>query len=121
MTRCRNSQQNKTKKRQPTEFAVPADHWVKFKESEKREKYLDLGRELKETMEQESDGDICCNYQSIGKGRRFRIQRTSRDHPDSSILKLGDNTEKNPKETWGDSRLLGVQWKTTNLNKEGVK
>ena len=28
-------------------FAVPADHGVKLKESEKRDKYLDLARELK--------------------------------------------------------------------------
>ena len=28
-------------------FAVPADHIVKLKESEKRDKYLDLARELK--------------------------------------------------------------------------
>ena len=29
------------------EFAVPADHWVKLKEFEKRDNYLDLARELK--------------------------------------------------------------------------
>ena len=29
------------------DFAIPADHWVKLKESEKRDKYLDLARELK--------------------------------------------------------------------------
>ena len=29
------------------EFAIPADHRVKLKESEKRDKYLDLARELK--------------------------------------------------------------------------
>ena len=29
------------------DFAVPADHRVKLKESEKRDKYLDLARELK--------------------------------------------------------------------------
>ena len=28
-------------------FAVPADHWIKLKECEKRNKYLDLARELK--------------------------------------------------------------------------
>ena len=28
-------------------FAVPADHRVKLKESEKKDKYLDLARELK--------------------------------------------------------------------------
>ena len=30
------------------DFAVPADHRVKLKESEKKDKYLDLTRELKE-------------------------------------------------------------------------
>ena len=29
------------------DFAVPADHRVKLKEGEKKEKYLDLARELK--------------------------------------------------------------------------
>ena len=29
------------------DFAVPADHRVKLKESEKKDKYLDLARELK--------------------------------------------------------------------------
>ena len=28
-------------------FAVRADHWVKLKKSENRDKYLDLARELK--------------------------------------------------------------------------
>ena len=29
------------------DFAVPADHWVKLKEMKKKDKYLDLTRELK--------------------------------------------------------------------------
>ena len=29
------------------DFAVPADHWVKLKESEKKDKYLELVQELK--------------------------------------------------------------------------
>ena len=33
------------------EFAVSADHRVKLKECEKRNKYLDLARELKKTVE----------------------------------------------------------------------
>ena len=67
-------------------FAVSADHRVKLKESQKRDKYRDLARELKKkkkknnkkqkqkTMEHESDGDINCNqcirysHQRIGKG-----------------------------------------------------
>ena len=36
---------------QLVDFAVPADHRVKLKESEKIDKYLDLARELKKTLE----------------------------------------------------------------------
>ena len=43
------------------DFAVPADHRVKLKESKKKDKYLDLARELKKTMENESDDDTNCN------------------------------------------------------------
>ena len=31
------------------DFAIPADHRVKIKESENRDKYLDIARELKKT------------------------------------------------------------------------
>ena len=41
-------------------FAVLANHRVKWKESEKRDKFLDLATELK-TMKHESDGDTNCN------------------------------------------------------------
>ena len=44
------------------DFAVPAQLKVKQKETEKREKYIDLARELKENIEHASDRDICCNY-----------------------------------------------------------
>ena len=43
------------------DFAVPADHRMKLKESEKGDKYLDLGRESKK-LEHESDGDTYCNW-----------------------------------------------------------
>ena len=43
-----NNQQKKKKKRKPiVVFAVLADHKIKLKEYEKRDKYLDLARELK--------------------------------------------------------------------------
>ena len=38
------------------DFAVPADHKIKLKESKKKDKYLGLSRKLKKkTMEHESD------------------------------------------------------------------
>ena len=44
-------------------YGILADHRVKLKESEKRDKYLDLARELEKatTMEQEGDGNTNCN------------------------------------------------------------
>ena len=44
-----NNNNNNNKKRtcRIVDFAIPADHEVKLKESEKRVKYLDLARELK--------------------------------------------------------------------------
>ena len=48
------------------DFAVPADHVVKLKESEKKNKYLDLARELKKAKEHEVDyytnRDWCFQY-----------------------------------------------------------
>ena len=37
------------------DFAVPDDHGIKLKESENKDKYLDLARELKKTVEHQSD------------------------------------------------------------------
>ena len=37
-------------KRKIPNFAVPADHRVKLQESEKKDKYLDLARELKKLV-----------------------------------------------------------------------
>ena len=83
-------------------FTVLADQRVKIKESEKRDEYLDLARELK-NMGHKSDGDANCNWctwnnrQRIDKEtRRLRNQRTSGDHPDNSIFKIGQNTEMSP-------------------------
>ena len=42
-------------------FAVPADLRIKLKECEKRDKYLDLARELKKKQTMEHEGDNCNN------------------------------------------------------------
>ena len=49
--------ENGKKKRtcKSVDFAIPADHRIKLKESEKKNKYLDLARELNKTMENEGD------------------------------------------------------------------
>ena len=45
------------------DFAVPVDHRVKSKESKKKDKYLDLTREMKnkQTVKHENVGDTNCN------------------------------------------------------------
>ena len=60
MTRPYNNQRKKGTCR-IVDFVVPADHRVKLKASEKKNKYLDFAKELKKTVEYESDGDINCN------------------------------------------------------------
>ena len=48
----------KKKKREPAKivgFAVSVDHKINLKESEKKDKYLDLARELKKNIEHEGD------------------------------------------------------------------
>ena len=46
MTRPSESQQKKKTTCRIMDFAVPTDHKVKLKESEKRDKYLDFAREF---------------------------------------------------------------------------
>ena len=62
-------------------------------------------------MEREGDGDTDCNWcvwnnlKRIGKGTgRHGNNRTSGDHPDYSIIKIGQSTEKSPE----DLRRLAV-------------
>ena len=75
------------------DFAVTADHTIKPKESEKKDKYLNLAKELKKTMEHE--GDNCTNHDWCYLYRHWRIikgtgglenKRTSRDHPNNYII-----------------------------------
>ena len=44
------------------DFAVPAYHRLKLKECEKRDKFLDLARELKKTVEHEGDNNTYCDW-----------------------------------------------------------
>ena len=105
---------NKTKKKRTcriADFAVPVDNRVQLNESENKDKYQDLVRELKKTAEHDCDGDTNCNWcsqynpQRIGK-RTWRLvnKRTSGDYPNYCIIKIGQNTKKSP---W-DMRILVV-------------
>ena len=95
------------------DFAVPADHRVKLKESEKKNKYLDLSRRLKKKTTVEHESDIYTNYnwcswyshQRINKRTRgIGNRRTSRAHSNYCITEINQNTEKSP----GDLRGFAV-------------
>ena len=44
------------------DFAVLADHRIKLKECEKKDKYLGLAKELKKSMDQEGDNYTNCDW-----------------------------------------------------------
>ena len=64
--RSYNNQEQKKKKKERVriykivDFVVPADHRMKLKECEKKDKYIDLAKEKKTTKEHE--GDNYTNY-----------------------------------------------------------
>ena len=106
------------------DFAVAADYRVKLKESEKTDKYQDLARELKKTIKYENYGDTNCNrctwysHQGIDAGTGGLRKRMSEDHPNNSIIKINQDTEKNP----GDSRICCHSDSSENLSANtGVK
>ena len=54
---------NKKKKNcKIVDFAVPADHRIKLKEVVKKDKYLDLSRDLKKTMEYDGKNYTNCDW-----------------------------------------------------------
>ena len=60
-----NNQQPKNKKKenlQNCRLDIPAGHRIKLEECEKRDKYLDLARELKKNMEHEGDNYTNCDW-----------------------------------------------------------
>ena len=77
----------------------------------KQDKYLNLARELKKTLEHESDVYTNCNWcswyshQRINKGTRgLGNKRTRGNHPNYCIIEIGQNIKKSP----GDVRRLTV-------------
>ena len=90
------------------DFVVPADFKVKkLMESEKRDKYLDLARELKKlrNMKMTIIPIVICVFRRIGTETGGPgNKRTSEDHPNYSIVEIGQNTKKSP----GNLRRLVV-------------
>ena len=82
---------NKKRTYQIVDFGILAAHRLKLKESEKRDKYLDLVRELKKTMEHEGDNDTNCNWDTWNNSQRIgktteKLGNESGDHTDYNML-----------------------------------
>ena len=78
---------NKTKRTcKIVDIAVPADQRIKLKECEKKDKYLDLARELKKLWNMQ----VTIISIVIAKGTRgLGSWRTSEDHPNDGIVENG--------------------------------
>ena len=104
--------QSAKKKRTSKMFAVPADHGIKLKENEKKDKYPKLARKLKKKPEKH-EGDNYTNFDWCFWYSHRRIikgigglgnKRANGDHPNNSVIENGQNTEKGP----GDLRRLAI-------------
>ena len=121
-TRPYNNQPKKKKRElaKIADFAVPADHRIKLIEWEKRDKYLDLARELKKkTVEHESDDCTKAVISAFGTITKWLLK-------DLEDLEVGRRVEtiqmtallrtarilRRVLETWGDLLSFRLQWKT---------
>ena len=122
-TRPYNNQQKKKKKKicKIVDFAVPDDHRIKLKEFEKRDKYLDLARELKKLWNMKVTiipivigvfGTVTNGWfkglEDLEVGVRVEtIQKTA-------LLKTS-RVLRRVLETWEDLLSFNLQWKTISL------
>ena len=104
---------NKKKKRtcKIVDFAVPADHRIKLKVWEKKDKYLDLARELKKlwNMQVTIIPIVIGAFGTVTKGllkglQELEVSGRGGYHPNDSIIENSQNPEKSP----GDLRILAV-------------
>ena len=121
-TRPYNNQQKKKKKRKKickiVGFAILADHRIKLKECEKRDKYLDLAWELKKLWNMKVTitpiviGALGTITKGLLKGLEDlevggRVETTQT----TALLKTA-RILRRVLETWGDLLSLNHQWKT---------
>ena len=114
----KNQQQKKKRICKIVDFAVPADYRIKLKESEMKDKYLDLVREIKKlwNMKVKIMPIVIGAFGAITKGllkgledlevgwRVETIQTTT-------LLRTA-RILRRVLETWGDLHSLKLQWKT---------
>ena len=92
------------------DFAVLADHGTKVKENEKKNKYLELAREKKKQLNKKVmlippvNGALGTATKRLVQGLEDLEIRGRGDHPNYSIIKIGQNAEESPR----DLRRLAV-------------
>ena len=95
---------NKKENLQNCRFAVPADHRIKLKEFQRKDKYLELARELKKLWNMKVPIiPIVIGAFGIVNKELFGSWRTSRDYPKYCIVENGQ-IKKSPR----DLRKLAV-------------
>ena len=100
------------------DFAVPADYGIKLKESEKKDKYLDLTRELKKqwnmkvTIKPIVIGVFCTFTKRLQKGLKDLKLGVRGETNQTTTLMRTARILRRVLETWGDLLSLKLQWKT---------
>ena len=102
------------------DFDVPADHRIKFKECEKKDKYRNLARELKRLWNMWVPnipiviGDFGSITKVLPKGLEDLEVGGRVETIKTKILLRMYRTLRTVLETWGDLLSLRLQWKTIN-------
>ena len=114
-----NQQQQKKRTCKIVDFAVPADHRIKLKVCEKKDKYLDLARELKKlwNMEETIIPIVISAFGTVTKGLLKGLEDLEvwgqLETIQTTTLVRTARILKRVLETWGDLLSLKLQWKTT--------
>ena len=116
-TRLYNNQQKK-RTCQIVDFAVLADHRIKLKECEKKDKYLDLARELKKVWNMQVTITLIVigAFGTVTKGllkglEDLEVGGRVKTIQTTALLRTARILRK-VLETWGNLLSLRLQWKT---------
>ena len=119
-TRLDNNQQKKKRTCKIVDFAVPADHRIKLKECEKKDKYPDLARELKKlwNMQVTIIPIVIDAFGTVTKGllkglENFEVDGREETIQTTAFLRTA-RILRRVLETWGDLLSFRLQWKTIN-------
>ena len=104
--------QQKKRTCQVVDSGVPADHWVKLKESEKKDKYIDLARELKKLWNMKATviPILIGALGTVIKGLEDLEMRGLAEAIPTTPLLRSARILRRVLETWSDLLSLRVQW-----------